>query len=52
LETFGRETSKEECNEKMRKGPATYVVDTTLVLVTRAAKRMNQWYTKNPRKVL
>jgi len=28
LGTFGRETSKEECSEKMRKGPATNVVGT------------------------
>ena len=52
LRTFGRETSKEECSEKMRKGLATNVADTTLVLVPKATNRGNQWHTKNPRKVL
>ena len=35
--TFGRETSKEEYSEKMRKRRATNVTDTTLVLVPRVA---------------
>ena len=52
LGTFGRETSKEESNEKMRKGPATNVANTTLILVPRVAKGGNQWHTKNHRKVL
>ena len=52
LRTFGRKTSKEECNEKIREGPAINIVDTTLVLVPRAAKGGNQWHAKNPRKVL
>ena len=52
LGIFGRETSKEECNEKIRKGVATNVADSTLVLVPRAVKGRNQWHTKNPRKVL
>ena len=34
------------------KGTATNVVDTTLVLVPRAANERNQWHTKNSRKVL
>jgi len=52
LRTFWRETSKGENSEKIRKGPVTNVADTTLVLVPRAANGRNQWYTKNPRKVL
>ena len=52
LGTFWRETSKGEYSEKMRKGTATNVVDTTLVLVSRAANKGNQWYTKNPKNVL
>jgi len=36
----------------MRKGPATNVVGTTLVLVPRGAKGGNQWYPGNPRMVL
>jgi len=35
LGAFGEGTSKEENNEKIRKGPATNVLDTTLVLVLR-----------------
>ena len=38
LGTFWRVTSKEERNEIIRKGPATNVIDITLVLVTKAAK--------------
>jgi len=49
LETFWREISKEEYNEKMKKGPITNVADTTLVLVPLAANGWNQWHTKNPR---
>ena len=52
LGTFWGETSKGEHNEKIRKGLATNVVDTTLVLVPRVANGWNQWYTKNPRNVL
>ena len=47
-----REISKGENSEKIRKGPATNVVDTILVLVPRAANGGNRWYTKNPKKVL
>ena len=36
----------------MRKGPATNVVDITLVLVPRGANRWNQWYPKNLRMAL
>jgi len=39
--TFWRETSKGENSEKIRKGPATNVSDTTLVLVPRAANGGN-----------
>ena len=39
LGTFWKETSKEEYSGKIGKGPATNVVDTTLVLVPRAARR-------------
>ena len=46
------ETSKGENNERIRKGPAINVVDTTLVLVPKVANGGNQWYTKNPRKAL
>ena len=52
LRTFRRETSKKECNEKIRKEPTTNVADTTLVLVLKAAKGENQWHAKNPRNVL
>ena len=52
LGTFGRETSKEECNEKIKNGSATNIADSTLVLVPSVAKGENQWHTKNPRKVL
>jgi len=33
LGTFGRKTSKEECNEKIRKEPTTNIANTTLILV-------------------
>ena len=33
----------------MRKGPATDVADTTLVLVLKGANGGNQWYPRNPR---
>ena len=46
------ETSKEEYSEKIKKGPATNVANTTLVLVLKTANIGNQGYTKNPRKVL
>ena len=49
---FQGETLKGKNNEKTRKGPATNVADTTLVLVSRVANGGNQWYTKNPRKAL
>ena len=52
LGTFGKETSKGENNEKIGKGPASNVADTTLVLVFRVANGGNQWYTKNPKKAL
>ena len=39
---FFRETSKGENSEKIRKGPATNVAGTTLVLVLRAANEGNQ----------
>jgi len=40
---LGREeTSKEECNEKIRKRLAINVADTTLVLVFRVANGGNQ----------
>ena len=52
LGTFWGENSKGECSEKIRKGPATNVADITLVLVPNTANGGNQWYTKNPRKVL
>ena len=43
---------KREKSEKIRKGTATNVTNTTLVLVPRIANGRNQWYTKNPRKML
>ena len=52
LGTFGEGTSKGKNSEKIRKGPATNIVDTTLVLIPRTTNGRNQWYTKNPRKVL
>ena len=52
LRTLWQEISKEEYNKKMRKGLVTNIADTTLVLVSKAANRGNQWHTKNPRKVL
>ena len=52
LPIFWGETLKRENSEKIKKGPITNVADTTLVLVPRAANGGNQWYTKNPRKVL
>ena len=52
LMTFWREISKGENSEKIRKEPATNIADATLVLVPRAINGGNQWYTKNPRKVL
>ena len=39
--TFWGETSKGENSEKIRKGPATNVADTTLVLVLRAVNGGN-----------
>ena len=50
--TFWGETLKGENSEKLRKVLATNVVDTTLVLLLRAANGGNHWYTKNLRKVL
>ena len=47
-----REISKGENSEKIIKGPATNVADIILVLVLGAANGGNQWYTKNPKKVL
>ena len=47
-----RETSKGENSEKIRKGPATNVSDTTLVLIPRTTNGRKQWYTKKPRRVL
>ena len=44
--------TKGENSEKIRKGLATNVVETILVLVPRAANGGNRWYTKNPKKVL
>ena len=52
LRTFWKETSKRENSEKIRKGLATNVTNTTLVLVPTATNGGNQWYTKNPRKML
>ena len=52
LRTFWRETSKEGHSEKMRKGPATNIADTILVLVSRATNGGNQLHTKNLRNVL
>ena len=46
LKTFWGETSKGEYSEKIRKGSATNVADTTFVLVPRVANGGNQWYTK------
>ena len=43
LGTFWKVTSKEECNEKIRKIPATNVVDTTLVLVP-MTKTLEMYY--------
>ena len=37
---------------EMRKGLATNVAGTTLVLVPRGANGRNQWYTGNPRMTL
>ena len=39
---FLGEISKEECSEKIRKGPTTNVVDTTLVLLLKAVNGGNQ----------
>ena len=52
LGTFWGETSKGENSEEIRKGLATNVANTTLILVPRAANGGNEWYIKNPRKVL
>ena len=41
--TFWKVTSKEECNEKIRKRPTTNVVDTTLVLVP-MTKTLEMYY--------
>ena len=46
LETFWGETSKGKYSEKIRKGPATNVANTTFVLVPRVANGGNQWYTQ------
>jgi len=50
--TFWGEISKGEYSEKIRKGPATNVADTTLVLVPMTVNRGNQCYIKNPKKIL
>ena len=51
MEAFWRETLKKEYSEKMRKGLAINVADTTLVLVPKTINGGNQRYTKNPREV-
>ena len=52
LGTFGKGTSKEENGEKIRKGPATNIADTTLILVPKVVNGGNQWYTKNSKRTL
>ena len=52
LGAFEKGTSKEGNSEKMRKGPATNVAVTTLVMVPKAANRGNRWYPSNPRMAL
>ena len=52
LRAFEEGTSKEGNSEKIRKGSATNVADTTLVLISRIANGGKQWYTKNPKVAL
>ena len=49
---FEEETSKEGNSEKIKKGSATNVVNTTLVQIPRAANGQKQWYTKIPKVAL
>ena len=52
LGIFCGETSKEERSKKIRKWPITNVADIILVLAPKTTNGGNQWYTKNPEKVL